>query len=73
MLPSDVLDDPGEHTPLSLTEHAATVSKLTAIAAEYAKTKVPQAVGDPSCPPFSGINTTDSNGETKLYIGPWCD
>lgn len=64
-----------EHTPLDATapEHAAIVAKLKAIADKYALTKVPQAVGDPDCPQFSGLNTTAPDGTTKLYIGPWCD
>ena len=52
---------------------AAIVRRLQAIVARYALTKVPQATADPSCPPFSGLNTTDPSGATKLYIGPWCD
>lgn len=64
-----------EHTPLDATapEHATIVAKLKAIADKYALTKVPQAVSDPDCPQFSGLNTTAPDGTTKLYIGPWCD
>ena len=54
----NVIDDAGEHTPLDATtpEHAAIVKKLQAVVDTYAKTKVPQATGDPACPPFSGIS-----------------
>jgi hypothetical protein len=71
----NVIADAGEHTPLDATtpEHAPIVAKLKAIAERYAKTKVPQAEGDPACPPFSGINTTAPDGTTQLFIGPWCD
>jgi hypothetical protein len=71
----NVADDMGEHTPLDMhsSENAAIVQRLQAIVDRYALTKVPQATGDPNCPPFSGLNTTDPTGATKLYIGPWCD
>lgn len=64
-----------EHTPLDATTpgHSVIVAKLQAIADKYALTKVPQAVGDPECPQFSGLNTTAPDGSTQLYIGPWCD
>jgi hypothetical protein len=70
-LPADV----GERNPLSTltAAQAAAVAALEGIAAQYAKTRVPQATGDPSCPKFSGINTTDPSGSTALYVGPWCD
>ena len=64
----NVVADRGEHTNLSLAENAIVVAELEAIVARYAQTKVPQAVGDPACPKFSGLNS--SRG---LYIGPWCD
>ena len=52
---------------------SAIVKELKELADKYALTKVPQAVGDPDCPKFSGLNTTAPDGTTKLYIGPWCD
>jgi len=58
----------GEHTPLSLAKHNATVRRLQAIVDFYAKTKVPQLTADPNCPKFTGLNS--SKGK---YIGPWCD
>jgi hypothetical protein len=71
----NVISDPGERTPLDMTNpaHAAVVKKLIGIAQSYEATKVPQAVGDPACPPFSGLNTTAADGTTQLFIGPWCD
>lgn len=64
----NVVSDPGEHTSLPLSAHTETVQSLQAIVARYAKTKVPQAQPDPTCPPFSGLNSTRGK-----YIGPWCD
>lgn len=72
----NVVSDAGEHTVLDPTapQNAAVVARLQKVVADYAKTKVPQATGDPACPQFSGINTTNPiTGETAKYIGPWCD
>ena len=72
----NVAVDVGEHTPLDVTApaNAAAVQRLQSIVDEYAKTKVPQATGDPACPQFAGINTTNPiTGEKAKYIGPWCD
>lgn len=68
--------DPGEHNPLSTPlrpDVAAAVLSLQNIRVKYAKTAVPQAVPDPSCPKFTGLNTTDPSGNPAKYIGPWCD
>jgi arylsulfatase A-like enzyme len=72
----NLASDPGEHTPLSAPlppSTAAAVATLLRIRAQYAATAVPQAVPDPSCPKFTGLNTTDPSGNTAKYIGPWCD
>ena len=71
----DVVVDPGERVVRDKTTpaNAAAVAALQAIVARYARTKVPQATSDPSCPKFSGLNTTDPSGNPAKYIGPWCD
>eukprot|EP00040_Diaphanoeca_grandis_P014932 m.75864 g.75864 ORF g.75864 m.75864 type:complete len:563 (+) comp24834_c0_seq1:76-1764(+) len=69
----NIILDTGEHMNLSLAAHAQVVTSLEEIVARYAETKVPQAQSDPSCPPFTGINTTDPNGNIAKYIGAWCD
>lgn len=72
----NVAVDVGERSPLDVAQpaNAAAVKRLQAVADQYAKTKVPQATADPSCPEFAGINTTNPlTGESAKYIGPWCD
>lgn len=75
MLLYNVALDAGEHIELDTTTptNAAKVIALQSVVAAYAKTKVPQATGDPACPKFTGLNTTDPSGEPAKYIGPWCD
>ena len=69
----NVESDPGERTPLpNSTANLKIIAELQAVVDKLAQTRVPQATGDPSCPPFSGLNTTH-NGSVQLYIGPWCD
>ena len=69
----NVAADPGERTPLpNSTANLKIIAELQAVVDTFAQTRVPQAQGDPSCPPFSGLNTTH-DGMEQLYIGPWCD
>ena len=71
----NVIADPGERDVLNSTDarYAEVVAQLKSGVASYEETRVPQATPDPSCPHFSGINTTAPDGSTSLYIGPWCD
>ena len=63
-LPSDA----GEHTPLDPSKHADTIERLMALISTYEETKVPQVKGDPKCPPFAPLNSSEGP-----WIGPWCD
>jgi len=60
--------DAGEHAPVDPTSHAETVRRLTALAAAYEVSKVPQITGDPACPPFAPRDSAEGK-----WIGPWCD
>ena len=60
--------DTGERSPLDLTTHAQRVAALKALIREYEETKVPQVSGDPECPKFSPLNSTQGK-----WIGPYCD
>jgi len=73
MLLYNVHNDPGERADLPVTNdrYAAKVAALQKILASVELTRVPQARADPSCPSFSGLNTTEN--PPRLYIGPWCD
>ena len=68
-----IADDPGERHPLSMADpqNQAAAAELQQIVDQYKKTQVPQAVSDPSCPPFHSLHTTDN--PPREFIGPWCD
>ena len=70
---SDVLlyhlpTDHGERHALDVGKHEAIVARLRALTVQYEATKVPQLTGDPACPAFAPLASTEGR-----WIGPWCD
>ena len=61
-------DDRGERSPLPLDAHGQLVDELKQLIRECEATKVPQVQGDPACPKFHPINSTQGK-----WIGPYCD
>ena len=63
----DLVADFAEHRNVTDVD-AVTVARLQAIVTRYARTKVPQKTGDPSCPGYAPRDSPQGK-----WVGPYCD